>query len=203
MKWFLVFLLFPTIAFADKVKCEQNNMVWVEKWSDCVAIDPCVGERSEYCNSLFKADYNTPDIARAVYKLYAKLEYDMDDCIFSKVGDGHFACKSNDNYVVFVSLIDLVGKKSDVPDETKSESSYEKAKKERNRNEDLNHAVVQVCKLLGGTMDKEWQKKSSHKKEGLCMGASKRSCEKIGEWFDDVERACKIYDIKEILKKFK
>lgn len=210
MRWLLIsccFFLTSAVYGAPtaKEKCLSNeNMVWVEMESECIPKNPCETENSKYCSFYKPKNITKKELYIPLVKLYAKVKYGITDCKLTKVGDVHYACVSDTAYVVFISDMDIQDKEpTDADKEQKTSSAT--LNMTRPVKDELNDALKEVCKIIGGRPDDELKK--SDKKNpnygvsGGCTGVSDVKCEAIDSvnTYEGGIKICPLYDIKEIL----
>lgn len=192
-------------ATISKEKClSDENMVWVAANEECISKNPCGTEESQYCSFYKPKNITKKELYIPLVKLYAKVKYGITDCKLTKVGDVHYACVSDSNYIVFISDMDIQDK-DPAEEEKEQTTSSAKAYMTKPIKDELNDALKEVCKIIGGRPDEELKK--SDKKNpnygvsGGCTGVSDVKCEAIdsGNTYEGGTQVCPLYDIKEIL----
>ncbi len=189
----------------------DENMVWVESNQECIPVNPCETEHSAYCSFYKPRNVSNIILYTSLIKLYANVKYGIADCKLTKLSDIHFACASDTNYVVFTSDRDIQEKKVEDKEQPGYKRNDDKStitiKNYDNQNikKELNNALIEICKILGGDptteLTKPDLKSSSYGFSGSCTRVSDSKCEMIGSMstYESGRKICELYDIQNIL----
>lgn len=202
-------------ATISKEKClSDENMVWVAANEECISKNPCGTEESQYCSFYKPRNITKKELYIPLMKLYAKVKYGITDCKLTKVGDIHYACVSDDNYIVFISDIDIQDKTPNKTDNKEQPDNKPNGKPitiqmsaydAKIVKKDLNNALIEICKIIGGDPNEELIKpdyeSSEYGMSGSCTRVMDSRCEIIGgmNTYESGKKICQMYDIQDIL----
>ena len=190
-------------APSAKEKCvADENMVWVESNRECIPKNPCKIDNSPYCSFYQPRSITSKVLYEALIKLYAQIKYNIPDCKPIKLSDIHYACASDENYIVFMSTMDIEYKD---PENTGNETTKTREDPYYHTKKEMNEALLEICKILGGDPVEELRKPDtkspSYGKSGGCTRVSDDKCEAIGSMntYEFGQKVCDLYDLEEIL----
>lgn len=190
-------------AQSTKEKCiADEDMVWVESNRECIPKNPCKIENSQYCSFYQPHNITSKVLYEALIKLYARVRHNIPDCKPIKLSDIHYACASDENYVVFMSTFDIEYKDPESTDDKTQKSTDEK---HYHTKKEMKDALVEICKVLGGDptddLRKPDTKNPSYGRAGGCTRVSDDKCELIGSvnTYEFGQKVCPLYDLEEIL----